>query len=536
MNRLWITSWLIAGLPVWGAGSIFNIVDYGAHKDGSALSTDAFRAAIQAAHAAGGGTVYVPAGHYITGPIELVSNLVLQVDAGAVVHFPAMRLPFTKGRQQGVECLTPVPLIGGANLDNVTITGRGLLTTNQAEWLELMGRPQFRSGTSAGAEFGPAWNRLLELLELKKPVPGAAYQEVAPYLRPSFIRFMNSRNVGVDGVHITGSPMWTIHFVYSDRAVVRNVIIETYPGAETDGIVVDSSRNVAISDSYFDTGDDALVLKSGKDADGLRVNRPTENVSITNCSFHRAHGAVTLGSETSGWIRNVIGSGITCDGTQMGIRIKSRRGRGGGVEHVRFDNWTMENVGQGINVTNYYLMAGEVRTAAEAVTERTPVLRDIAISNVTINRARVGIDIEGLPEMPISGLRISDVVASAKAGMKGYNTVGLELHNVKVQADPKNGPVFLIRDSRELELDGVSSRTPAADFPVIRLDGCSGTVVRRSRAFAGTGTFLSIAPGQGVVLIENALGNSRRAVEESAKQYPMVAEASTERAASDEKQ
>jgi polygalacturonase len=473
----------------------------------------------------------VPAGHYVTGPIELVSNLVLRFDAGAVVRFPAMRLPFTAGRQQGVECLTPVPLIGGRNLENVTITGRGQLTTDQSEWLALMGRPQFRSETSAGAEFGPAWNRLLELLELKKPVAEAVYREVAPFLRPSFIRFMDSRNVLVDGLHISGSPMWAIHLLYADHAVVRNVIIETYPGAETDGIVVDSSRNVEIADSYFDTGDDAVVLKSGKDADGLRVNRPTENIAITNCTFHRAHGAVTLGSETSGWIRNVVASNITCNGTQMGIRIKSRRGRGGGVEHVRFNNWTMENVGQGINVTNYYVMAGEARTGSEPVTEKTPVFRDIAISHVTMARARVAIDVEGLPEMPISGLRISDVVASSKTGVKAYHTAGLELHDVAVEGDPKSGPAFLIRDSQELELDGVSSRRPAAGFPVVRLDGCPGARVRGSRAFPGTETFLSVAVGQlkTIVFDSSALAGARRPVEETAKEFPMVPESSTER-------
>ena len=529
MNRLLVTSVLAAAIAASSAGATFNVADYGARNDGSQLATDAFRSAIAAARAAGGGTVVVPAGHYVTGPIEMVSNLVLHFDAGAVVRFPAMRLPFTEGRQQGVECLTPVPLIGGQNLENVSITGRGALTSDQSEWLGLMGRPTFRSDKSAGAEFGPAWNRLLELLEMKKPVPEAAYRDAAPSLRPSFIRFMDSRNILVDGIHIVGSPMWAIHLLYSDRAVVRNVIIETYPGAETDGIVVDSSRNVDISNSYLDTGDDALVLKSGKDADGIRVNRPTENVSITNCTFHRAHGAVTLGSETSGWIRNVVVSNITCDGTQMGIRIKSRRGRGGGVEHVRFDNWTMENVGQGINITNYYLMAGETRTGTEPVSEKTPVFRDIAISHVTIAHARVAIDVEGLPEMPITGVRISDVLAAAKVGMKGYNTVDLELHNVEADADA--GPAFLIRDSKELELDAASTRRPAANQPVIRLDGCPGALIHNSRAFAGTGTFLSIAPGQlqTVVLHGNVLQAARRPVEESSREFPLVPESSTER-------
>ena len=106
---------------------------------------------------------------------------------------------------------------------------------------------------------------------------------------------------------------------------MRDVIVETYPGVHTDGIAVDSSRNVRISDCYIDTGDDGIVIKSGKDADGLRVNRPSEDIAITNCTVQHAHGAVTLGSETSGWIRNLMASNITCHGTQMGVRIKSSR-------------------------------------------------------------------------------------------------------------------------------------------------------------------------------------------------------------------
>ncbi len=221
---------------------------------------------------------------------------------------------------------------------------------------------------------------------------------------------MDSTNVLIEGVHFVGSSMWTVHLLYTDNAVVRNVMIETYPGVHTDGIAVDSSRNVRISDCYIDTGDDGIVLKSGKDADGRRVNRPTENVSIANCTVHHAHGAVTLGSEISGGIRNVVADNITCDGTQIGVRIKSRRGRGGVVENVRFNNWTMENVGIGINVTSYYLMEGETKTSEEPVSVRTPVFRNIAISHMTIDHARTAIDVEGLPEMPISELRISDVI------------------------------------------------------------------------------------------------------------------------------
>jgi polygalacturonase len=261
----------------------------------------------------------------------------------------------------------------------------------------------------------------------------------------------------------------------------------------------------------------------------MRVNRPTENVSITNCTVHHGNAGVAMGSETSGWIRNVVASNITCQGTQMGVRLKAKRSSGGGIEDIRLDNWTMEDAGQGINVSNYYLSAGEARTPAAPVTERTPVFRNIAITRMTINRAKVAIYIEGLPEMPISGLRMSDIIASAKTGMKGFNTVALELHNVQVNAD--DGPAFVLRDSRETELDGITTRKPSPGAPVIRLDHCPGTIVRGSKAFAGTGTFLSVAPGEmkSIVLEANALGNAQKATEESAKEFPRTVEPAKEK-------
>ena len=523
-----LLSGVLLTAPMSAAGATFNIADYGAKSDGSAPATDAFRKAIQAAHAAGGGTVFVPAGKYVSGPIELVSNLVLDFDAGAVVEFPAQRLPFTKGRQQSIEALTPVPLIGGADLENVTLTGRGTLTSNNDDWMKLMPR-QKASGSDPGSANGPNWERLLKLLEVKTPAPEEAYLAAAPELRPSFVRLMNSRNVLIEGLHFVGSPMWTVHLLYSDQAVVDNVIIETFPGVQTDGIVVDSSRNVRISNCYIDTGDDGIVIKSGKDADGLRVNRPSENISIANCTVHRAHGAVSLGSETSGWIRNLVANNITCDRTQMGVRIKSSRTRGGGVEDVRFDNWTMQNVGTAINVTNYYLMEGEVRSNNASVSARTPIFRNIAISKMTVNHARVAIDVEGLPEMPIAGLRISDIIASAQTGVKAYNTDSFELHKIQVNAE--KGPAFVIRDSTNLELDNVTSRKPLADVPVIRLDHCPGAIVRDSRAFQGTGVFLSVAPGElkSVILLGNTLMHARAPTEESSKRYEMTAESPTEK-------
>jgi polygalacturonase len=517
-RRFLLALFLLITANAYPAGPLFNIVDYGARNDGATDSTEAFRAAIAAAHAAGGGTVYVPAGNYVTGPIELVNNLVLDIEAGAVVRFPARKLPFTKGREQGIECLTPVPLIGGHDLQNVTITGRGVLTTDNAAWLKIMPRTK-ASESDPGTAFGPNWERLLQDLEVKTPAPQEDYEKAAPELRPSFVRTMDSTNVLIEGVHFVGSSMWTIHLLYTDNAVVRNVIIETYPGVHTDGIAVDSSRNVRISDCYIDTGDDGMVIKSGKDADGRRVNRPTENVSISNCTVHHAHGAVSLGSEISGGIRNLVADNITCDGTQIGVRIKSRRGRGGFVEDVRFNNWTMENVGTAINVTCDYMMEGETKSSEEPVSERTPVFRNIAISHMTVNHAHSAIDISGLPEMPISGLRITDVIGSAKTGLRASHTDAMELRDI--QLDAENGPTFLVRESKDLELDGIASRKPLSDMPVIRLEHCPGAIVRRSHAFGGTGTYLSVPPGElkSVVFRGNTLGDAHRPTEETATEF-----------------
>ena len=440
-----------AATLAWAAPSC-DVTAYGAKNDASARSTKAIHDAIQACAKAGGGTVYFPAGTYETGAIELASNIVLNIDAGATLRFHTdlAEYPIVPGRSEGTDGFTLAPLIGGRNLQNVTITGRGTLTTDNAAWVRIANNAEARA----------MWTSIQNRLENKEKVPEADFRKAAPSLRPSFIRPMDSKNILIEGIHIVGSSMWAIHLLYCENVVVRNVIVETYPGANPDGIDVDSSREVRISDSYFDTGDDGIVLKSGKGVDGRRVARPTENVSITNCTFQRAHGAVVIGSETAGGVRNVVANNIVSKGTEIGIRIKSGRSRGGIIENLRFDNWIIDSpLRQGILVTNYY-----VRIPEEPVSERTPIFRNIAISNVTVSNAPVVLDIQGLPEMPIAGLRITDLVGAGKRGVQAFNTKGLELHGVKI--DAAEGPAFLIRDSSDLDLD----RVAANSMPAIRLD------------------------------------------------------------------
>jgi polygalacturonase len=459
----------------------FNILDYGAKRDGSASSTAAIRSAIQACAKRGGGTVFVPAGQYVSGAIEMVSNMTLHIDAGAVIRFAANRdeYPLVASRFEGIETRAPAAMIGGHNLQNIAITGRGTIMADNAEWRKLVAEPAWRT----------AWTNLLAALERQQPIPDELRRTSEMSLRADFIRPVESKNVLIEGIHIIGGPMWVLHILYCENVVIRNVVVESFPGANTDGVDIDSSRHVRISDSYFDTGDDAICLKSGKDADGRRVNRSTEDVAITNCTIHRGHGAVVLGSETSGGIRNVVASNIVAQGTDRGIRIKSGRGRGGLLENIRFDNWVIEDTPYpAIEVTNYY-----TRVPEEPVSGRTPVFRNIAISGVTINRCKTAVSIEGLPEMPVEGLRLSDIVANAKEGLRAFNTTGLELHNVRI--NPEGGIPFLIRDSAQVDLDGVQTRNPKPGIPVVRLDRSKGVTLRNSIAWPGTGVFVSLGPG-----------------------------------------
>jgi polygalacturonase len=455
--------------------AVCDVTAYGAKNDASARSTKAIHDAVRACAKRGGGTVYFPPGTYETGAIELASNLILQIDAGATLRFHTdlSEYPIVPSRYEGTEGLTLAPLIGGRNLGNVTITGRGTLTTDNAAWLRATNNAEARA----------VWTSIQNRLENRETIPEEDYRKAASSLRPSFIRLMDSKNILIEGIHIVGSSMWVIHLLYCENVVVRNVMVETYPGANTDGLDIESSREVRVSDSYFDTGDDAIVLKSGRGVDGRRVGRPTENVAITNCTFKRAHGAVVIGSETSGGIRNVVANNIVSKGTEIGIRIKSGRGRGGVVENLRFDTWVIDSpLKDGILVTNYY-----VKIPEEPVSERTPVIRNISISNVTVTAAPVVADIQGLPEMPIESLRIRDLTGSGKRGVQVFNTRALELRDVKIAAE--QGPAFLVRDSSQLQLDRLESEENSDSVPVIRLDRISGATVQGSRGS------LSVAPG-----------------------------------------
>ncbi len=485
-----ILSALLAGFILFSDASIsqaaktspfFNITDYGAVGNGKTLCTKAIQKAVDACAAARGGTVHFPAGKYLSGAIFLKSNVTLHIGEGATLlastnfeDFP----PFTPRWRIQSDDTKRSSLITGIDLENIAITGRGTLNGQGKPW----------------------WDALRSDNNRKQ-----GQQKILTYGRPRVINLYRCHNVLIDGVTIVDSPSWTIHPVGCENLVVDGIsIINPESGPNTDGVNPESCRNVRISNCFIDTGDDCITLKSGRDEEGRQKGKPTENVTITNCVMYKGHGAIVIGSEMSGGVRNVTANNIVCVGTDRAVRIKSTRGRGGVVENIRFSNFVVENVREPIYITTFY-----TKTDPEPVSQRTPIFRDIAISHFTIKKSPCMAKILGLPEMPIQGLRISDVVASTEVGLLCDSTVGLELHNVQVNTN--KGPAFDIRNCKNIELNGIKTTKPLADEPVVRMENVQDAFIHGCRAFPGTESFLELKGKitKGILLIGNHLSDAK---------------------------
>ncbi len=481
-----------------GPSPFFNILDYGANGNGTTLCTQAIQKAVNACATSGGGTVYIPAGKYLSGAISLKSNVTLHVSDGATLlastrfeDFP----PIKPGWRVRSDDTQRSSLITGIDLENIAITGRGTLNGQGKPW----------------------WDALREDKNRKE-----GQQRILTYGRPRVINLYRCRNVLIEGVTIVDSPSWTVHPVGSENLVVNGIsIINPKDGPNTDGVNPESCRNVRIANCFIDTGDDCITLKSGEDEEGRSKAAPTENVTITNCVMYKGHGAVVIGSEMSGGVRNVVASNIVCVGTDRAVRIKSTRGRGGVVENIRFSNFVVEKVNEPIYITTFY-----TKTEPEPVSERTPIFRDIAISHFTIKDCPCTAKIFGLPEMPIQRLRITDVTASTRVGFVCDSVAGLELQNVQVNAE--KGPAFEFRNCRDLELLAVKTTNPLKDMPVVRMEDVRAAFVQGCRAYPGTGSFLEMAgkTTEGVILAGN---------EFSAAQSPFILKDGVEKEAVVEK-
>jgi polygalacturonase len=379
----------------------FDITRFGAKGDGTTDCTLAIRDAIAACAKAGGGRVVVPAGLFLTGAVHLASRVNLHLVQGATLAFstdPARYLPAVHTRFEGMEYMGYSPLIYANGLTDVAVTGTGTLDGQASDesWWKWKGGKDRPMPNQV-----PARDRLMKMMEEGVPVAQRVFTEGA-YLRPQFLQFYRCRNVLVEGVTIRNSPMWEVHPVESTNVIVRGLHIDTH-GPNNDGCDPESCTDVLIEDCVFDTGDDCIAIKSGRNADGRRINRPTENVIVRNCTMKDGHGGVTIGSEISGGVRNVFVEHCTMDSPELerALRFKNNAMRGGVLEHVYMRNCVVGEVKEGVLSIDLFYEEGDKGPYM-------PIVRDVELRNVTSRRSQYGLYMRAYPKSEIADIRVID--------------------------------------------------------------------------------------------------------------------------------
>lgn len=373
----------------------FVITDYGARP--GIECTEAIRRAITACHEGGGGRVVVPPGLFVTGAVHLKSNVNLHIAEGATLKFdpdPA-KYPVVLTRWEGVECMNYSPLIYAYQQVNVAVTGRGLLdgSASNKNWLAWKSKKPFLQDS--------ARNSLFKMGEDGVPVEERVFGE-GHYLRPSFIQPYRCKNVLIEGITITASPMWVVHPVLCTNVTVHGVTVRSL-GPNSDGCDPESCTDVLIEDCTFSTGDDCIAIKSGRDNDGRRVGIPVENVIIRNCAMREGHGGVTIGSEISGGARNVFVENIKMDSPHLdqAIRFKSNARRGGVIENIDIRNVAIGRVRMSaISLELDY----EVATKGQ----HPPVMRNVNIQNIASESCGQVLKLGGVPSAIIENVRIAN--------------------------------------------------------------------------------------------------------------------------------
>jgi polygalacturonase len=390
------------------APAVFAISDYGAVNDPKVSSSDAFRRAIADCHKAGGGIVEVPPGHYLTGPLDLVDNMTLQVDEGAVVLFDPDRAlyPDISSRWEGLTETGPHPLIFANGVHHVAITGPGTFDGQGATWWRNMDP----------AERGNA--------RPNRPIRR----------RPPLVQIKDCTDVRIEGPSFINSPFWAIHLLYSQQIDVGHCrLINPFNSPNTDALNTDSCQHVIVHDCFADVGDDGFGIKSGRDEEGRKMNRPTEDVTYLRCHVAHAHSVCAIGSENSGGVRHVRFLDCDGDGTDAGIRIKSTRGRGGVVEDIVASRITLRNVRTAIILSMHYTVS-----PAEPFSERTPVFRNIHLDHITGTNLNTCATIVGLEEHPIEDVTLDDINLSGMNGVTCSYAKDITFRNVVIAA--QNAP------------------------------------------------------------------------------------------------
>ncbi len=407
----------------------FNVRRHGAAGDGITDDTEAIAQAVRTCANASGGTVFFPAGTYLTGPIDLASHMTLHLDAGATIlgsrlegDYP--RVP-TFAQSQTIEL--PMPLIGGTDLTHVAIRGEGIIDGQGSAWWDRFLR--------WGLQLQDFNGRGIENLNASER---AEYKRVGHLFergRPRLLEFCRCDRVLIEGVTLRNSPCLTCHPTCCTNVTIDDLTVQNpYEAPHADGITPESCRNVRISNCYVDVGDDGITLKSGLDEEGRRMGLPCEQVVISNCVVGRGHGGVVIGSETSGGVRDVAVTNCVFSGTDMGIRLKTARGRGGVVENVHFSHIVMNDVDTPIHVQMHYDGSGRTMPP-EPVSARTPIFRDISMAHIHARGAESAGLCFGLAEMPIERLSLTHARIRSKKGFVLNHVRDVSFEDVHIHAE-----------------------------------------------------------------------------------------------------
>jgi polygalacturonase/lysophospholipase L1-like esterase len=438
----------------------FDITRFGAKGDGRTDCTESFRKAIAACNKAGGGRVLVPAGgSFLTGAIHLKSNVNLYVAKGATIKFsqdPKHYLPLVFTRWEGMELMNYSPFIYAFEQENIAITGEGTLDGqgDNEHWWPWKGQTRY-GWKQNDPDQRKARRALEEMAEKGVPVNQRVFGE-GHYLRPQFIEPYRSKNVLIEGVTILNSPMWEIHPVLCTNVTVRGVKISTH-GPNNDGCDPESCRDVLIKDCDFDTGDDCIAIKSGRNADGRRLNTPSENIVIQDCRMKEGHGGVTIGSEISGGVRNVFAENCRLDSPNLdhALRVKNNAMRGGTLENLYFRNIEVGQVAHAIITIDFNYEEGEKGGFK-------PVVRNFVVQDLKSGKSKHAMDVQGFSNAPVYNLRLENCTFDNVARPSIVKNVeGLTLMNVRVNGKLVDNEqqsakvrIVLVGDSTVTDKDG----------------------------------------------------------------------------------
>lgn len=357
----------------------FSIEEYGAEAGGEVLSTDAIAAAIKACNEAGGGRVVVPKGVYLTGAVHLLSNVNLHLEEGATLRFsrnPKDYLPLVRSRWEGMELMNYSPFIYAYQQENIAITGNGTLDghADMEHWWPWCGAKHFGWKEGMGRQ-NPSRKLLHEMVHDRVPLEERIFGE-GHFMRPQFVQPFECKNVLIQDVKLINAPMWNLHPVLCENVTVERVKIETL-GPNNDGCDPEACKNVLIKDCYFDTGDDCIAIKSGRNEDGRIPGIPSENIIIEGCEMKEGHGGVVIGSEISGGARNVFAQNLVMDSPNLDrvLRIKTSSKRGGTVENIYMRD---------VVVGTYREAAVRFNMFYEEEGDHIPTIRNVIVENLQV--------------------------------------------------------------------------------------------------------------------------------------------------------